>query len=201
MRRAPARPIPRFAIGAACWLALGLGLPLALPALRGPYVRAVHAQANFAFGAFGPERAVRLSAPEARGDGSDTRMVGYERSRIEPRFEAHFSIFWRSYAPIACLAALVLATPLPWRRRLVALAIGAGAQQALALALTALLAAAAFRSADAAPELADATRRLSRVAHQLFNQELPRGIFVLLVWALLTQPGRALASRAGRAPR
>jgi hypothetical protein len=199
VRLGPSRPLPRFALLALLTLSLLVAIPFAFPGARAACVRAFHAQANLLFRSFGNERAVRLSAPEPAQGASDTRMVGFDRGRIEPRFEARFSIFWRSTLPVAAVAALILATPLPWRRRLLALGIGVLVLHAHALALTALLAVSAFGSADATPANAVAWGRVSRVAQQLFNQELPRCIVVLLVWALLTQPGHAFAA-AGAAP-
>ncbi len=197
MRLWPRRPLPRFALRALLWLAL----LLLLPGTREVYVPAFHAQANALFRVFGPERAVRLSAPEDASDGSDTRMVGFDRGRLEPRFEARFPIFGRSFAPVAGVAALILAMPLPLWRRLAALVAGVLALQAFALALTAFLAWTAFGAADAGAETQQAWQRASRMARELFNQELPRLIVVLLVWAVLTQPGRSLSGRAGAAAR
>lgn len=193
MRLGPRRPLPRFALRALFWMVL----LVAVPGTRDPYVRCFHAQANALFRSFGPDRAVRLSTPEPAQDGSDTRMVGFDRGRIEPRFEARFSIYGRAYWPVAGVAALILATPLPLRRRLLSLAAGVLTLQVFALGLTALLALTAFAAADATPESAERWQRASRVAQELFNQELPRCVVVLLVWALLTQPGRSLGARAG----
>jgi hypothetical protein len=185
------RRLRRALLGAVAWLSAGVAVPLALPAARAAYVAGFHAQANAAFRLFGPERGVRLSPPRDASNVSDTRMVGFERSRMDPVFEAHFSIFWRAYAPQAAFAALVLATPLARRRKLLAAGVGLVALQGLAIGLTALLAQAAFGSASAAT--ASGAERLSRIARELFNQELPRAIVVLLLWALLCQPGRAFA--------
>jgi hypothetical protein len=193
------RRIRRALLVAALALGVGIALPAALPSARVAYVEAFHAQANLALRSFGPERGVRLSAPRAVEDPSDTRMVGFERSRMDAVFEAHFSIFWRAYAPQVAFAALVLGTPIERRRRWLAALTGIALLQLLAIGLTALLAQAAFGSASAAGS--EGADRLSRIARELFNQELPRAIVVLLLWALLCQPGRAFATRSGGALR
>jgi hypothetical protein len=191
------KPIHVFALQAAALVLACVWLPQ--PRLA--YPRLFHAQVNAlsrAAGGFGSVRALHLSLPEERRDGSDTEMRGFDRRRIEPRWSARFKIFGRGYWPVAAVVALVLATPLPWHRRLAAAVGGALLANAFTLAQVALLAIALFGTADAAPGAAARWLRFRSVAENLFNSELPRLGAILVAWALVASPGRRLDLRPAR---
>ncbi len=191
------RPIHLFALQVAALLLAATWLPQ--PRLS--YPRFFHAQANLlsqALGALGQSRAVRLVVPASRRDGSDTEMLGLDRRRIEPVFKARFKVFGRGYWPVVAVLALVLATPLPWRRRAAAALAGALLVNAFTLAQVAALAVAFFGSAESPGGAGEGWSRARTVAQSFFNSELPRGAAIFVAWALVAAPGRHLDLRSAR---
>ena len=191
------KPIHVFALQAA---ALILAL-VWLPQPKALYPRLFHAQVNGlsqAVGRLGALRALHLSVPERRRDGSDTVMRGFDRRRIEPRWTAYFKIFGRGYWPVAAVVALVLATPLPWPRRLASALAGALLVNAFTLAQMTAVAIALFGSAESAPGAAEGWNRARSVAEHFFNSELPRLAAILIAWAAVAAPGRLLDLRPAR---
>lgn len=172
-----------------------------LPEPKALYPRLFHAQVNGlsqGAGHLGASRALHLAVPEQRRDGSDTEMRGFDRRRIEPRWTAYFKIFGRGYWPLVAVVALVLATPLPWTRRMAAALAGALLVNAFTLVQMTALAIALFGSAEAAPAAAAGWMRARSVAENLFNSELPRLGAILVAWALVTSPGRRLDLRPAK---
>ena len=191
------KPIHVFALQATALLIAVIWLP----EQKLLYPRLFHAQVNglsHALGQLGASRALHLSLPESRRDGSDTEMRGFDRRRIEPRWSARFKIFGRGYWPVAAVVALVLATPLPWWRRALAALGGALLVNAFTLAQVLALAVAFFGSAESAAGAAAGWSRARSVAEHLFNSELPRLGAILVAWALVAAPGRRLVLRPAK---
>jgi hypothetical protein len=192
------KPIHVFALQAAALILLAFAW---LPQPKALYPRLFHAQVNglsWALGPLGASRALHLALPESRRDGSDTEMRGFDRRRIEPRWTARFKIFGRGYWPLVAVVALVLATPLPWTRRLAAALAGALLVNAFTLAQMSALAVTLFGSTEAAAAAAEGWSRARSVAEHLFNSELPRLGAILVAWALVAAPGRRLDARPAR---
>ena len=193
------KPIHVFALQVAALLVLAV---FWLPQPKALYPRLFHAQVNGlsqSLGRLGAPRALHLAVPEARRDGSDTEMRGFTRRRIEPRWTAYFKIFGRGYWPGVAVVALVLATPLPWTRRLAAALGGALLVNAFTLAQMTALAIALFGSAESAPGAAEGWSRARTVAEHFFNSELPRLAAILIAWAVVAAPGGRLDLRPARA--
>jgi hypothetical protein len=191
------KPIHVFALQAAALILACAWLPQP----KALYPRLFHAQVNGlsqALGTLGASRALHLALPESRRDGSDTEMRGFDRRRIEPRWTARFKIFGRGYWPLVAVVALVLATPLPWTRRLPAALAGALLVNAFTLAQMTALAIALFGSAEAGPAAAEGWSRARSVAENLFNSELPRLGAILVAWAVVAAPSRRLDLRPAR---
>ena len=180
-----------------------------VPGLQDGYPTLFHAQANLLFsagGGLGGDRAVRFSWPDpvaeratsgARHGGSgasDTRMVGYDRTHVDPRrFEAEYRIAPRGFWPLALVGALMLATPLPWGRRWALVLLSGVVVSCFTLAQAGLLAFTSFGLADHGG--AD-WERAARVAQSLFNSERPPLLVAVLVWAVAARPGRYLDARS-----
>jgi hypothetical protein len=87
------------------------------------YPVAFRAVANQVFGSMGGQRVARFEAWEDPHGMHDTRMSIGKRHVGFPK-GLGINSMRQGYTPAALLAALVLATPVPWRRRLVALGVG-----------------------------------------------------------------------------
>jgi len=162
-----------------------------LPATKDAYPGAFHAQANFFFNLFGGPRVVRLAEPLDKADGSDTKMAGYQRGRFEPRFTARYVIAERGYWPLVIVAAMLIATPLPLRQRVFRFVIGVVLINAFTLSQVASLAFISFRVAESGGE-SGVWNQASTAATGIFNSEMPRVVFVLLVWALAARPAKTI---------
>ena len=122
-----AKPVALFAVHALA-LALLLGF---WPTPRVLYLPFVYAQAHVIYGG---EAGVALRpAPPDRYDARDTVMEGLDRDGNEPRWRARFDLLNMGYWPSAALLALLLATPMRARRRLLGVAAGLLWIDALAL--------------------------------------------------------------------
>jgi hypothetical protein len=191
------KPIHVFALQAAALILVAAWLPQP----KALYPRLFHAQVNGlsqVLGQLGASRALHLAVPEGRRDGSDTEMRGFDRRRIEPRWTAYFKIFGRGYWPVVAVGALVLATPLPWLRRLAAALAGVLLVNAFTLAQMTALAIALFGSAESAPRAAEGWARARTVTEHFFNSEMPRLAAILIAWAAVAAPGRHLDLRPAR---
>ena len=93
------------------------------PGLSDRYGDAVRACGNALFGTFGTVGVVRFKAAADLGPSHDTGIL-FGPKRNPNAWLANASVRRMSYLPTAVTAALVLASPLPWRRRMVALAWG-----------------------------------------------------------------------------
>ncbi len=180
------KSIHLFALHVAVLLLVAAWLP---GAKKKAYPAVFHAEANFVFNVFGGEQVVRFSKA-AKGDGSDTKMAGYERGRFEPRFTARYKISERGYWPLVIVAAMVIATPLPLLQRASALVIGMALINAFTLMQVGSLVFVSYRVA--AGDEAVFWQHASSAATGIFNSEIPRIVAVLLVWALVARPAKTI---------
>jgi hypothetical protein len=162
-----------------------------VPGTKSSYPALFHAEANTVFGLFAGDTAVRLGPPVDTADGSDTLMRGLQRGRLEPRWTARFVIHERGYWALAAVVAMVLATPLPPRRRLVAAATAALLVNLFTLAQVGALAYVSFQAVAATAQSASAARTVAAM-QGTFNSEMPRVAAVLFVSAMVARPARTL---------
>ena len=167
------------------------------PGAKDAYPAAFHEQANFLFNLFGGERVVRLSAPSGITHGADTKMTGFRRGHVEPRFTARYDIAQRGYWPLVIVAAMMIATPFPLLRRAFALVIAVALINAFTLSQVASLAFVSFRLAESGGE-SEVWQRASTAATGIFNSEIPRVVAVLLVWTLCALPAKTIDMRSVR---
>jgi len=124
--RRPARSIAVFLLLAA---AIYAALLAAWPMAGGVYARGFRATGNYLFGSMGGA-SVRYRAAAQTIVYADTDVV-VRNLRTGDEAARPMSTRYRGYYPAAMLVALAVATPLPWRRRLRALAWGLVVLQAL----------------------------------------------------------------------
>jgi hypothetical protein len=98
-------------------------LLLPWPAWRDLYATGFRAAANVLLGSIGRDGIVRFEPGEATDVNMDSRIVLQNRS-TQAQSHVAFNCRFAGWLPTAMTAALVLATPLPWRRKLAALAAG-----------------------------------------------------------------------------
>jgi hypothetical protein len=106
------------------------GLIVPWPGVNDAFGAGVRGWARSIFGSEGPQRVIRFGAYQ--GDPrlpNDTRIILGNRARARadgsgPVVLLDLDTRGVCYIPLALLGALILATPIPWRRRLVALAWG-----------------------------------------------------------------------------
>jgi hypothetical protein len=101
------------------------------PGWADAYARGYRAAGDWLFGDFGGDGIVRFEPPERRKEQVDTQItIGNRRTRGKPQTADH-SARLTGYLPTALFVALVLATPVAWRRRLLSLAVGLALVHAL----------------------------------------------------------------------
>ena len=194
--RARRKPAQVFLVQAAA-LALLLGF---LPRMDRIYPTAFNAHAgvvfNLALAIASPERSVRMATidPGLNADRRDTRLVGLEGGRrLWRQFYRVFSMGWW---PTACVTGLVLATPLPWRRRLLALAGGVLIVDALLLVRIGVMV--LLNYAVSGPDPGAGWERAREVAEESFISWVPPLVFVLLAWASVASPATTIDLAAAR---
>ena len=161
------------------------------PSAKSYYPPLFHAEANAVFRALGEGRVVRLRTPVQRNDLSDTEMLGYVKGRFEPRFTARFQIHERGYWPLVAVLSMLLVTPLPWRRRLLGMAVGALLANAFTLVQVAAVALAYF-GAGAAGVDDPVSKRTLAAAEGMFNSEIPRVLAVMVIWSIVARPAQTI---------
>ncbi|MCH2170858.1 hypothetical protein MK489_08740 [Myxococcota bacterium] len=190
VKRSEKKSIYLFAVQAALLIVLATQMP----DFTDLYARAFHAEANVVLKSLPEGSKARLRTPLDRTDNSDTEMLGYQQGRFSPVFTARFKIHERGYWSLVSIAALVIATPLPWLRRLWALGLGLFLVNLFTLLQVWGLAVVSFGVA-AGGENAELWRRLASACHGMFNSEMTRLLAVLSVWALVARPARFLDVR------
>jgi hypothetical protein len=124
-------PVSKSAARAMAWLAarafcivsaILLAFVLLWPVFSEPYSRAFVGVSHTLFHSLGSNVRVDFSRIEERG-GRDISMKVHNR-QTRMMVERHIPSRYAGYLPAALLLALTIATPLSWRRRVIALAIG-----------------------------------------------------------------------------
>lgn len=186
----PRKPVALFAAHALV-LALLIGY---WPSARAVYPALFRAQAGALFGRGDPPD-VRLRPASGAGlEEKDTFVEALDPGGGEPRWRLAISTLRLGYWPQAVLLALLLATPMPAPRRAIAIGLGLLWLDAFALGRLGLDIERAFaelveRETD---DVTDALQAL-RAASKVLNSNIVVIAAVLLGWAGLARPRRALA--------
>jgi hypothetical protein len=166
----------------------------AWPAVRDAYPLLFHAHANALFRLLGaPE--LRLQTPSAADAlRTDTLLRSRSPGAVVPAWTSWFSIVRIGFWPSAVLTALLLATPWPWRRRALAVALGLVLVDAWTLGRIGVeIAHASYTLAHGpgAPGFG-ALRVLLRAGSESLTATIPSAAFVLVAWAWLGRPSETL---------
>ncbi len=180
---------------AAIALVLGL-LPLVLPGPTTTYPRIFNAHAEVIYNALlrlvSPERSVRLATidPFQHSDRRDTRMVGFGPYREPREFRQFYRVHSMGWWPTAVVTGLVLATPLPWRRRLGAWIAAILLVDVLVLLRVGVMVFVNF--AVAVPGAGPGWERIRQVAEESFTSWVPPLVIALLAWVVAARPARCI---------
>ncbi len=188
-------------------LLLGYGILLALWPLVGDAHRtAFCAFGNVGLSRFGSAAHVRFDPVDGPTRFEDTRMTLGLGDPPVSRREDHTSAFLHSYLPSSLFVALVLATPVPRRRRWLALPVGLALLHAFVAVKLALHLVLLFStSPESGIRLGESTRSgLDRLFYALVVSWFPLYVVPILVWIPTTVRRRDLARlaeglRGGRA--
>jgi hypothetical protein len=190
----PSRPKPgqRFvAQAAAIALVLGL-LPLVLPGPTTTYPRIFNAHAELIYNGLlrwiSPKRSVRMVTidPLEYADRRDTRMVGYGPYRKPREFRQFYRVHSMGWWPTAVVTGLVLATPLPWRRRLGGWLVALLLVDVLLLVRVGVMVWVNFEAS--VPGNGESWERTRQVAQESFTSWVPPLVIALFAWAAVARP-------------
>jgi hypothetical protein len=186
------KPVSVFAAQAAL---IGAAL-IFLPGVSGVYPKLFNEHANVVFQWFGAERRLHFKTlPEgSRRDGSDSRMSGYGPHHPKAQWRLIYRIESRGWWPTAILIGMVVATPLPLRRRIGALLAGLVLLDALILARIAATAGVMYGASGPKPD--EFFQGILDPVLESFNSWLPPAMSVLLSWVVVCQPARTIDVRA-----
>jgi hypothetical protein len=192
----PRRSALWFAAHAAA-LALAFGL---WSAPRDAYPGLFHAHANALLRQIEAPRIV-LAEPAPDADlRTDTAMTGAPRAGAAVAWTSYFSVVRIAFWPSVALVALILATPLPPLRRVLAALLGLALVDAFALAR--IGAEIAYASHELSARAGMVSRSpldlLLRIASESLTATIPSAAFVLVCWVLLARPQRFFALRRAR---
>lgn len=164
------------------------------PGVREIYSRAFHSVGNVAFASVGEGRSVRFqwADPATRKDSADTRMLGRQHGHIEYRWRVIYSSHRRLFWPSATLVALILATPMTNRRRIVVLPTGLLLFNAFFVLEVYGLSMALFGAVSAGGDTTWVGRSGLPIAQALFNSPITNFSAVFFLWAWLAQPARGI---------
>lgn len=183
--------VPTFLLHVAFLVALAA----VLPGTREATPRPVHAVGNALLGSLSEGRSVRFESPsgETRRGRADTNMLGRKEGQLKYDWRVTFSSYRRLFWPLATLAALVLATPMPRRRLAVALPVSLLAMFAFFMLQLALFA--AVLTGAKQPVAAGGSslwRDALPITEAMFNSPITNFSLVFLLWAALSAPNRGL---------
>jgi hypothetical protein len=195
--RLPLRPVAAFLARLVLWYA---ALAVPWPGLPTAYATAYCAVANTALGDFGRGEA-RFRPVDPRGGWHDVEIGLRRQGATEDAGRAPHDSRVTGYLPAAELAALVLASPIPWSRRLRALASSQLVLHAFLAARLWIMLAAWF-SQDSpwkTMDLGDAMAAgLARATEVLVVSPTPSFLVPILVWIPVTFRRADLAAFASR---
>ncbi len=193
------KPLHRFALQAGL-LALLLGF---LPGMQRVFPTLFNAQAEWVLNAGmqvlsdGYRVRVRTLDPARYRDRRDTHLVGYgpRASARDFQWRAAYRIHSRGWWPMAIALAMVAATPLPLRRRLLAALGAALIVNALVLLRVGLLVAVNFGYSESPTD--PAWRRAHEVSQASFESWVGALVTVLIAWAAVARAPSTLDLESG----
>lgn len=197
--RSPRKPVQVFAVQATA-LALLLGLPpLVVPGLDRVYPTLFNAHAQLAYNAVlavvAPGHHVRMDTIETQDAfRPDTRMVGFGPGKQEREWRQFHRIQPQGWWPTAFVIGMVLATPLPGRRRAVALVAGVLIADALILIRIGVMIFLNY----AVSEQGAGWEGVRRVAEESFRSWVPPLVIALISWVAVAQPASTIDLAAAR---
>ena len=151
-----------------------------LPYLGAAYPIAIAAEGNALLGSLGGGRELRF---ESHAEGpADLTMEGYVAGEEQRRWRAGFSVRRRGFWPTVTVLALLIATPMPGRRRVWVLPLGAVLQNAALMLHTVAFAWVLFESED------PRTSRVVEAVQDTFESGIFRYAVVFGIWGLLANP-------------
>jgi hypothetical protein len=166
-----------------------------IPGTREVTQHAVHAVGNAMLGSLSDGRSVRFEPPdsETRRGRADTNMLGRTKGELKYDWRVTFSSYRRLFWPLATLAALILATPMPRRRLAWALPI----PLAVFFVFFTFELAAFAKVVNGAkqPVVAGESslwRDLLPIAKAMFNSPITNFSAIFLLWAAFAAPTRGL---------
>jgi hypothetical protein len=165
------------------------------PGWDAAYGRLLRATAQAVLGSFGSKGVVLFQPNDERDDAlNDTKVFLGHRDQIGrggnmPAATVKFSSRYVAYVPTALLVALVIASPVPWRRRLAALAGGLALAHAFVAGVLAVM---IVRQYADSPDLllfqfGPAERRVVKALYEVFVGYLGASYAVpVLLWIAVT---------------
>jgi hypothetical protein len=188
MRR---KPVPAFLLHVAFFVAL----VAFIPGTREATSQAVHSIGNELLGSTFEGRSLRFEPPDAetRRGRADTNMLGRTPGRLKYDWRVTFSSYRRLFWPLATLAALILATPMP-RRRL-AWALPIPLLVFFAFFMLELWVFATVVNGAKQPVAAGESslwRDLLPIVEAMFNSPITNFSLIFLLWAMFAAPTRGL---------
>ncbi len=121
----PIKPILKFLV---IFFVVFVILILPWPGLRGGYAAVYRWIGNTCWSSFSSVAAMRFEPLEPGeiddAEGRDTKLTFRHRTVQAPPFTMAVNTRFQGYTPTAFVIALILASPVPWKRRLLALLIG-----------------------------------------------------------------------------
>ena len=166
-----------------------------IPGTRETTAAAVHAVGNAMFGSLSEGHSVRFKPPDVatRRGRADTNMLGRTAGTLENEWRVTFSSYRRLFWPLATLAALMLATPMP-RRRL-AWALPFPLAVFFAFYMLELVVFATVVNGARQPVTAGESslwRDLLPVVQAMFNSPITNFSLIFLLWAMFGAPMRGI---------
>lgn len=185
----PPKPALLFATHALV-LALLIGF---WPSPRAVYPGLFRAQAQAVFGAGEPPALTLRRATGVSLNEKDTFVEAFDRETAEPRWRLSISAVRLGYWPSAVLVAMLLATPMTTRRRVLAVGLGVAWLHVFALGRLGLEILRAFAELPQG-SAAEASGSLLayRTASEVINSNIVVIAAVFLGWVAVARPRRAL---------
>jgi hypothetical protein len=167
-----------------------------IPGTRDITSHAVHSVGNAMLGSPSEgRRSVHFERPDAetRRARADTNMLGRTTGRLKYDWRVTFSSYRRLFWPLATLAGLILATPMPRRRLAWALPIPMVVFFAFFM-LELLLFATVINGAKRPVVAGDSSlwRELLPIVEAMFNSPITNFSLTFLLWAMFAAPTRGL---------